>query len=258
MEAKVSTISVITPVHAPSLPHLADAYASLVSQELPPAWDWQWVVQEDGQVGILDGRLPDDARISVGQGRAGGPGVARTLGLARADGDLVKVLDADDLLTPGALSRDVAVLTQYDDIGWTTSRVLDLLDDGSTAGFEGDPPHGRIKRGNVLKYWREHNHRASVHPATLCIRRDLLLALGGWMALPASEDTGLLISANVVSDGYFNVTPGLLYRKWTGQATKQVAHAEPVERAARMRLIEGRATALASLGFGMTNTASSG
>ena len=103
----MNTISVITPVHAPSLPHPADA--SLAGQELH-GWEWQWIVQEDGQAGILKGHLPDDPRISTGQGRPGGPGVARTLALARADGVLVKVLDADDLLTPGVLARDIAVL----------------------------------------------------------------------------------------------------------------------------------------------------
>lgn len=54
--------------------------------------------------------LPDDRRISYGSGRAGGAGVARTLALARPDGEYVKVLGADDQLPPGTLSRDLAVL----------------------------------------------------------------------------------------------------------------------------------------------------
>ncbi len=238
-------VSVITPVHAPSLPHLRDAYESLRAQELPDGWEWEWLVQEDGQAGILHEALPnDDDRIRLGMGRRGGPGVARTLALARATGTLVKVLDADDLLTPGVVERDIKAL-EDPDIDWSTSRVLDLLPDGTTAGFPGDPPPGRIARGAVLDYWRSHDYRASVHPATLCIRRDLVLALGGWMALPASEDTGLLIAASVVRDGHFTHEVGLLYRKWPGQATGQPAHIDPIERDARMRLIDDRARALA-------------
>lgn len=240
-------VSVITPVHAPSVGYLADAYRSLAEQVMPDGWAWEWLVQEDGQTGLLDGLLPDDPRISVGTGRAGGPGVARTLALARAAGELVKVLDADDQLLPGVLARDIEALTQHPDIGWTASRVLDLLPDGSTVGFEEDPPDGPIARGVVLDFWRAHDHRASVHPASLCLRRDLLLALGGWMALPASEDTGLLIAASVVCDGYFTADPGLHYRKWPGQVTNQAAHREPGEFAARMNLIEERAKALRSL-----------
>ena len=158
------------------------------------------------------------------------------------------MLDADDLLTPGVIERGISALDDGD-IGWSTSRVLDLLPDGATVGFPGDPPSGRIAQGAVLDYWRAHDYRASVHPATLCIRRDLVLALGGWMALPASEDTGLLIAASVVSDGYFSADVGLLYRKWPGQVTSFPAHVDSTERDNRMHLIESRAIALDRLRF---------
>ncbi|QEV39866.1 hypothetical protein CP978_16030 [Streptomyces nodosus] len=49
-------------------------------------------------------------------------------------------------------------------------------------------------------------------------------ALGGWMALPSSEDTGLLMALNAVSTGWFIEECGLLYRKWPGQSTAQDAH----------------------------------
>jgi len=240
-------VSVVTPVHWPSVGYLADAYASLAGQTMPDGWDWQWLVQEDGQDGLLVDHLPDDPRIVPGSGRPGGPGVARTLALARAEGEIVKVLDADDQLTPGALARDIAVLTENPHIGWTTSRVLDLLPDGTAQEWDQDPPEGPISRGSVLAFWKAHDYRVPVHPATLCMRRDLLVALGGWMALPASEDTGLIIAANVLTDGYFIAEPGLLYRKWPGQMTGQLAHREPGEHAARIRVIEARAYALQSL-----------
>ncbi|PTA47969.1 glycosyltransferase [Micromonospora sp. RP3T] len=240
-------VSVVTPVHAPSVEHLASAYESLVKQEMPPGWDWQWLVQEDGQAGALVDRLPDDPRISLGTGRPGGPGVARTLALSRVSGQLIKVLDADDQLTPGALTRDIAAFDAHPQIGWTTSRVLDLLPDGSTAGWDKDPAVGLVARGSVLSFWRANGYRASVHPATLCLRRDLVLALGGWMALPASEDTGLLLAANAVTDGYFTREYGLLYRKWPGQVTSQTAHREPTEYHGRMKIIEARAEALTSM-----------
>lgn len=244
VDTMTSTVSIITPVYGDSAQYLKDAYRSLTEQDMPDGWDWEWLVQEDGKTGLLDGALPVDSRISPGTGRHGGPATARNLALARANGDLVKALDADDMLIPGALARDIAVLTEHPEIGWTTSRLLDLLPDGTTIGFEHDPPEGPIPRGAVLHHWRTHNHRAQVHPASLCIRRDLLLALGGWMALPASEDTGLLLAANAVTTGYFIAQPSLYYRKWPGQTTSQPAHTEPVEHAARTRLIEARAAVL--------------
>lgn len=233
-------ISVVTAVRPAGGGYLREAYGSIVRQDMPAGWAWQWVVQEDGETGFLPAELPGDPRISSGHGRSGGPGVARTLALSRVEGALVKVLDADDMLTGGALARDIAILDGHPEPGWTTSTALDLRPDGSrvrVAGF-GEGPVGRSA---VFDHWRSHDHQLPVHPATLCIRRDLLLALGGWMALPASEDTGLLVAASVASQGYHIDEPGLLYRQWPGQMTTRD---DPAERAARMRVIEARGFAL--------------
>jgi glycosyltransferase involved in cell wall biosynthesis len=237
------TISVITATYKPVREYLDDAYRSLVAQELPNGWAWEWIVQEDGTTGEAAKMLPDDPRVSPGMGRHGGPGVCRSLALARSIGTYVKVLDADDQLTPGTLARDIHAL-QQPGVGWTTSRVLDFLPDGSTIGFDQDPPSGRLRSGAVLDHWRRNDYRASVHPASLCIRRDLLLAAGGWMALPASEDVGLLLAADALTDGWFSAEPGLLYRKWDGQMTAHSTHLDPTERTARMRLIEERAESM--------------
>lgn len=240
-------IIIVTAVHAPSAHHLNDAFKSLCDQELPEGWEWHWVIQEDGKSEDVLPFVPADERVTFRQGRSGGPGVARTIALAHADGEYVKILDADDQLAPGALARDIEILERDPSIGWTTSRVLDLLPDGSTLGFDQDPEDGPVERGAVLEHWRAHSYRAQVHPATLCVRRDLLLALGGWMALPASEDTGLLLALDAVSRGWFIREVGLLYRKWPGQATGQAAHTDAVERDARMAVVEARAQALAYL-----------
>lgn len=76
------------------------------------------------------------------------------------------------------------------------------------------------------------------------MRRELLLAIGGWMALPASEDTGMLLAARVLSPGFFIAENGLLYRKWPGQSTAQAAHVDPAERDDRMAIIQARVPAL--------------
>ncbi|MGW1956213.1 glycosyltransferase family 2 protein [Streptomyces sp. NPDC001920] len=243
-------VVVVTAVHGPSARFLPEAHTSLVQQELPAGWEWHWVIQEDGWTDEVRPYVPDDARVTFRQGRSGGPGVARTIALAHAEGEYVKILDADDRLTPGALARDVAALEADGSVGWTTSRALDLLPDGSTAGFPGDPEEGPIERGSVLDFWKANGYLAQVHPATLCVRRELLLGLGGWMALPASEDTGLLLALDAVSRGWFSAEVGLLYRKWEGQATGQAAHVDPVERAARMAVVEARARALGSFAWG--------
>jgi glycosyltransferase involved in cell wall biosynthesis len=243
----VNVISIITPLYSPVAEQLHQAYDSLRAQELPPGWEWEWVVQEDGTTGIADELLPGDSRISRGTGRHNGVAITRNLGLAQARGEVIKNLDQDDILTPGVLKRDIDVLTQEPEVQWTTSRVLDLLPDGSTMGFDNDPPSGRLLPGYVVEHWRSHNFRLPVHPTTICIRRSLATALGGWMAVPGSDDTGLLVAASAVSIGYFHHEVGLLYRKWPGQVTAGAGHTEPVEWRLRMSLIDERASSLTKL-----------
>jgi len=119
------------------------------------------------------------------------------------------------------------------------------LPHGSTVSWEhADPPGGPLPRDSVLAYFQDHEYRLPIHPATLCIRRDLLLAIGGWMALPAGEDTGLLLAASVLTDGYFIHEPGLLYRKHPDQITNRPDWSHTEEWVSRMGLIEARALAL--------------
>ncbi len=240
-------VSVITPVYNPEPEHLRAAYESLLEQKLPGDWEWEWILQEDGRTGVVRDLLPKDPRIQFGTGRHNGVAITRNLALSQARGSLVKNLDHDDVLTDGVLARDIAVLSSDTEVQWVTSRVLDLLPDGSTAGFSEDPAAGRLAPGFVVEHWRAHNFRLPVHPTTICIRRSLAVALGGWMAVPGSDDTGLLIAASVVSTGYFIPEVGLLYRKWPGQITANTEHREPVEWNLRMSLISERADALARL-----------
>ena len=192
--------------------------------------------------------ITSDPRVSPGAIPFGGPGVARSSSLVRASGELIRNLDSDDAFLPGALARDIEVLAGDNSIGWVTSRALDLLPDGTTTEYTfGEPPAGPIPRGWVLKTWRSQNWRLPILPGTMCIRRQLLIALGGWMALPSSEDTGVIVAASVVHDGYFIGEPSILYRKHPAQTTAQDHHLDPTGAQLRRRLIVERAEALEQL-----------
>jgi hypothetical protein len=122
--------------------------------------------------------------------------------LARARGRLVKTLDADDRLTEGALARDIEAHSNPG-VLWSASRVVDEYPDGQRENhYPWDPPGGRIRSGTAYAAYKQ-GWRILVHPATLCIRSPILLALGGWMALPASEDTALLMALDACGDGFF-------------------------------------------------------
>ncbi len=215
----MNTLSIITAVHAPAAPYLTEAWQSIQTQDLPPGWVLEWIIQEDGHTTEVESAVPVDPRIRYRPGTAGGGvAIARNLALARCTGSIIKVLDADDQLMPGVLARDIDAISARG-AGWSTSAVLDLLPDGSTATWDfDDPPDGILQAGPVERFWREHR-RPPIHPATLAARRDLVDRAGGWMALPISEDTGLLLTLAAFTSGWFHSTHGLLYRKWPGQIT---------------------------------------
>ncbi len=64
------------------------------------------------------------------------------------------------------------------------------------------------------------------------------------MGVPGSDDTGMLIAASLLANGFFDSEVGLLYRKWPGQETAKAEHSQADEWRARMSLIDERATAL--------------
>ncbi|MBZ6093406.1 glycosyltransferase [Streptomyces olivaceus] len=214
-------ISIITPVYDGGHQYLSEAYASLTRQTLPAHWSWEWVLQEDGRSRRPLGALPDDQRVRYAAGKRGGAGVARTLGLARARGTIVRALDADDLLTDGALQRDIEELARHPSAGWCVSGALDLLPDGSLVAGPYDPPAGPLSYESLREAYEA--DRFPVVGTHLAARTDLVRAVGGWPALPALEALALVLVCAAVAPGRMLDTPGGVYRKHGEQTT---AHPE--------------------------------
>ncbi|MEU0002155.1 glycosyltransferase [Streptomyces microflavus] len=235
-------ISIVTPVHAGGDDFLREAYDSLRTQDLPSGWEWEWVVQEDGQTGRLFSDLPPDPRVSVGVGRRGGAAMARTMALARVRGVLVRGLDADDLLPVGALWRAVRTLVDHRDVGWCVSACLDLLPDGSMHPGPHDPPAGRLTSGVMAAGYQA--GRFPVVGTTLTTYTDLVHTVGGWPAVPASEDVALLLACEAVASGWMIDEPGAIYRKHPKQVTAQPAHWDRTERTALDAVLLSRLEAL--------------
>lgn len=241
------TITIITPVYDGGHAYLGQAAESIRAQQLPEGWTWQWVVQEDGETGRPLAELPNDPRISTGTGRRMGAAVARTLGLARATGELVRPLDADDLLTEGALLRDIETLTEHPEIGWVVSSGLDLLVDGSQTPAPDDFPPGPLPEGEIYRHYAAGEHR--VISCAVTAHTELVRAVGGWGALPASEDSSLLLALEAAAPGWMIAEPSMLYRKHATQSTRLAEFADPTERAARVASVLARADALRRTGW---------
>ncbi|SOJ56976.1 hypothetical protein MSIMFB_04454 [Mycobacterium simulans] len=140
--------SVVTPVFDGGDTYLMETYESIACQRLPEGWAVQWLVQEDGKTGKPLDRLPNKPWVSKGVGRTGGAACARTLALYRAEGVLMRALDADDLFPDEyTLARDVEALAANPDLGWTVAPALDLYPEGRIVPGPCDPPPGRLPSG---------------------------------------------------------------------------------------------------------------
>ncbi|MFJ8334876.1 glycosyltransferase [Streptomyces sp. NPDC094437] len=222
---------------------LAEARASLERQVLPPGWALEWLVQEDGLTGEPLRALPDAPWISKGSCRKGGAAVARTVALSRATGDIVRALDADDLLTPGALSRDISALARAR-TEWCISSCLDLLPDGSLLPGPYDPQEGPLEFRELMA-----GFTADLFPVVgthLAVRTGLLHALGGWPALPAWETIALVLRCAAVAPGWMISEPGGIYRKHPEQTTARSEYGGTTDFAALKSLITHQALACAA------------
>ncbi|WP_313673590.1 glycosyltransferase [Mycolicibacterium sp.] len=256
-------LSLITPVLPRASEWLTDAWRSLDRQRMPPGWDWEFLLQIDGE-GELAADLPrNDPRIRVARNdRSIGPAMSRNMALGRASGQLVKPLDADDMLPPDTLAREVDVFLRFPETGWVVSKTLDLRPDGTTipnplgmAPVEGPlqpgvvfdtvqaweqhpgypPPPTRGAGSEPDSWWaeviRDRTERglqsAPLHPAAMMARTNLVVMLGGWPGLWSSEDWGLLLALETVSPGHFLSAPGLLYREWPESLRASAKPADP-------------------------------
>ncbi|MGC4938987.1 glycosyltransferase [Kribbella sp. DT2] len=213
------TLSLITAVHPSGGQYVEATVDSVLRQELPPGWELEWLVQEDGAE-------PRQAELFAGvadyqaTGGQHGPGVTRNVALTRASGELVRNLDHDDLLLPGALA---GLITRFDDpeIGWAATQADDLLPDGTRRPYASALPFGVLTPGVVNDWALKHHACWPIHCAGLTVRTQLLRSVGGWGAAPSDDDLVMFAAVSELSAGYNDPAVTWLYRHHDTQLSRQ-------------------------------------
>jgi hypothetical protein len=221
-------LDVITALLPERAAHLAEATRSVRDTRTTLARDGvelRWHL-------VVDGRGADLPRVEeadhmVVLGRHCGVSAARNLGLAQADGDSIMPFDGDDLLLADGVRHAIDLLEQHRDVGWVggASEIYE------TETVSSDNEVHRLARASNhhvpdhLVHWRAGTLGYPVgrpwpfHPNVLLVRTAVALSVGGWPAVPASEDKGFSARLAASVDGLQTPRALIAYRLWEHQTT---------------------------------------
>jgi hypothetical protein len=207
-------VSVLTAAHPGRGELLEAAGKSVTGQRLPAGWELEWVVQEDG----VEPELSGFGRYQANQAQLG-IAMTRNLALARVSGELVQVLDSDDLLLPDALGTAIEAFERYPEIHWVAGQADDLMPDGTRVPYPLRFPAGPVEAGKLNEFTLEFGE-PPVSCAGLTMRTATVRALGGWAANPCSEDVALLAAVAELTAGYITPEVTWLIRQHEARTTR--------------------------------------
>jgi hypothetical protein len=190
----VPAVSVVLPVYN-SEPYLAEALDSILRQTFD---DFELIAVYDASTDNSRRRLEDaarrDARVSVVAGPGRGLVDALNLGLARARGEFIARMDADDVSQPTRFARQVDYLRANPQIAVVGSAIT-LIDAAGKVIREIDYPSTPAEVDRFLI----ETGSALAHPAVMA-RRDAMLSVGGYRSLfQHAEDYDLWLR---LAEGY--------------------------------------------------------
>ena len=153
----------------------------------------------DGSAEVAESIARQDPRITVVAHRENqGPVATYNDGLACVDGEFSVRLDADDLLTPGALARAVALFDTFPSVG---------LVYGHPIHFTGDPPPARadVRSWTVWPgvWWVSRRCDRGVNCITspeVVMRQSVVRQVGGQRELAQTHDMEMWMRIASVSD----------------------------------------------------------
>lgn len=205
-------VSVIIPTFN-SGRYLADAVRSVFAQTYPAV---ECVVIDDGSTDETDDILNELLRLhpclKTARKANGGLSSARNMGLGLCSGDLVSFLDADDVLLPDKIERQVAFLNAHPDIGFVYGDYLLVTENLQPfAFFTAEMPRG-LDPLDALCYRNWFNSLVAL------VRRTVIDRVGNFdEELAVAEDWDYWIRcANVARISYL-AGPVALYRQHQSQ-----------------------------------------
>ena len=163
MRNSTSRISAIIPVYNNEA-FIAEAIDSVLAQEPCPC---ELIVIDDGSTDQTAERVAEYGdRVRYIRQDNQGPAAARNHGLREAKGDLVALLDADDLWAPGKLAAQLRYLDAHPEVAAVIGKIQHFIQDGAEA------------TADYRQEWLE-NDLVGYHFGTLLARKSVFERVGG-------------------------------------------------------------------------------
>jgi peptidoglycan/xylan/chitin deacetylase (PgdA/CDA1 family) len=210
------------PVWSPRPEWLREAVASVLAQG---DCDLELVIVDDGTPSPVADLLADvdDNRIRHVRIDHGGASAARNAGIAAARGELIRFVDADDILTPGSTARLVALAGD----GAISYEQTTLCDETlAPTGLVSSTLEGRIAEACVCGDF-------SARVVSMLFPRAVVAAVGPWdEELAVGEDWDFVLRCLEHAPVHAGTEVATLYRRHDDSATRAASAIEQGEHAA--------------------------
>lgn len=221
---KLSVITACLPSKAEFLAETAASIPHRLNMD-SKTWDVEWILVLDGK-GNMPPFVNKTPTIIMQTGHREGVSAARNRALLASTGEWIVNLDGDDKLIPDGLNMVAETIEDNNNVGWAAGV---LLNNGVKPYPELTESSNKVwNPGQLVDEWTV---PMAFHPGVTWMRRDLLLATGGWPALTAVEDKLPVFAVSELSAGVTVPHATHFYRRHPEQSTITESHAEGREHA---------------------------
>ncbi len=240
-------VSVIVPAYN-AAPFLRDALESVLRQTYA---DWEVVVVDDGSTDrtkdVVEACIPAfDGRLRYVYQENRGCAAARNTAIAVSSGELIALLDADDIWLEKRLESGVRVLDEHPEVGLVHAQVIRIDPEGNIIGKPPLPPEKYLS-GRIAQHI--YARRAHLLVPTVLFRRCCVDAAGNFdESFRATEDRDLWFRIARSFDvaylnevvAHYRVLPDSLSRDWERSRISQIQLLEKHFRAGQASLRDYR------------------
>ena len=220
-------LSILTPTFNPNDEFLTGAIESVIAQAYE---NWELILIDDGSSdsrarALLKNLGQRDARIQIGVQEHGGISSALNMGLARACGDWIALLDHDDLLEPDALFRAIELMQN--------DREADVIYSDEDKIVDGKLAAPLLKPDWSPEFFRTHDYLGHF----VVMRRDLA-RVEFRSEFDGAQDYDLLLRISEKTDRIRHISRVLYHWRRTAESTAHNIRRKPGALEAGRRAIE--------------------